>query len=195
MNIEIRKLTPELAEDYVHFFDVTPHDDNIDEHKCYCVTWRNDDSYVNLEHWFPTCEERREKALQFVKAGNIEGYLAYCGDEIIGWCNANGNCKACVNFLRDYWSIEEYGTDIKVKSIFCFTINPKIQRMGVATKMLEYICMDVLNDGYDFVEAYVNKNFDDVLNDFRGPLSMYQKCGFCIYSDKGGRVVVRKQLK
>lgn len=30
MNIEIRKLTPELAEDYVNFFDVTPHDDNID---------------------------------------------------------------------------------------------------------------------------------------------------------------------
>ena len=37
MKFEIKKLTPELAEDYVHFFDVTPHDDFIDEHKCYCV--------------------------------------------------------------------------------------------------------------------------------------------------------------
>lgn len=35
--IEIRRLTPKLAKDYVNFFDVTPHDDNIDAHRCYCV--------------------------------------------------------------------------------------------------------------------------------------------------------------
>ena len=39
MAVEIRKLIPDLAEDYVHFFDTTPHDDNVDEHKCYCVCW------------------------------------------------------------------------------------------------------------------------------------------------------------
>ncbi len=43
MNIEIRKVTPELTEDYIHFFDSTPHDDSVDEHKCYCVCWCNDD--------------------------------------------------------------------------------------------------------------------------------------------------------
>ena len=42
MNIEIRKLMPEHAEEYVKFFDITPHDDNIDEHKCYCVCWSDD---------------------------------------------------------------------------------------------------------------------------------------------------------
>jgi hypothetical protein len=26
MEIDIRRLTPDLAEDYAHFFDVTPHD-------------------------------------------------------------------------------------------------------------------------------------------------------------------------
>ena len=43
MNIEIRKLTPNLVEDYVRFFDTTSHADNKDEHKCYCVWWCNDD--------------------------------------------------------------------------------------------------------------------------------------------------------
>lgn len=43
MNIEIRKLAPEHAEDYVRFFDTTPHDDCVDEHKCYCVCWCSDD--------------------------------------------------------------------------------------------------------------------------------------------------------
>ncbi len=35
MNIQIKKLTPKLVEDYIHFFDVTPHDKYVDEHKCY----------------------------------------------------------------------------------------------------------------------------------------------------------------
>src|SRR5665647_1705197 len=104
MNIEIKKLMPDLAEDYAHFFDVTPHDVNIDEQKCYCVTWRSDDSYANGEaHWFPTREERRTRAIQFVRADSLQGYLAYRGDEIVGWCNANGDCQGCINYLRSYW--------------------------------------------------------------------------------------------
>lgn len=76
MKIEIQKLTPGLAEDYVRFLDVTPHDVNIDEHTCYCVTWRSDDSYIgNGDHWFPTREERRERALQFVGSGVCRAIL------------------------------------------------------------------------------------------------------------------------
>jgi hypothetical protein len=41
MNVEIHKLTPELAEDYARFFDETPHNDEF-KRKCYCVSWRAD---------------------------------------------------------------------------------------------------------------------------------------------------------
>ena len=129
MKIEIRKLTPGLAKDYVQFFDETPHDVNIDEQKCYCVTWRSDSSYIHGEpHWFPTREERRARAKEFVSTGSIQGYLAYCGDKIVGWCNANADCQLCVNYLRSYWPIEEYREDVKVKSVFCFMIAPEMQR-------------------------------------------------------------------
>lgn len=196
MNIEIRKLTPELAEEYIHFFDVTPHDVNIDENKCYCVTWRSDDSYVgDGDHWFPSREERRDHALQFVRAGSIQGYLAYRGDEIVGWCNANADCQGCVNYLRTYWPIEEYRLGIKVKSIFCFVIAPEVQRMGVATQLLERVCQDAAADGFDFVEAYVYKKFDTVPHDFRGPLAMYEKCGFSKQAERDDKVVMRKTLK
>lgn len=196
MNIEIRKMTPELAKDYIHFFDVTPHDVNIDEHKCYCVTWRSDDSYVeNGSHWFPTREERKNHAFQFVRNGSLQGYLAYLGDEIVGWCNANADCQMCVNYLRSFWPIEDYREDIKVKSIFCFTIAPQVHRMGVATKLLERVCKDAAADGFDFVEAYVHKDFDTVPHDFRGPLSMYEKCGFNIRAEQDGKAVMRKALK
>ncbi len=64
MDIEIRKLTPDLAEEYVHFFDIIPRDANVDEQKCCCVTWRSDDFYVdNSAHWFPAREERRENLM------------------------------------------------------------------------------------------------------------------------------------
>ena len=42
MDIEIRKLTPDIAEDYVNFFGVTPHNQKW-QVKCYCVFWNNDD--------------------------------------------------------------------------------------------------------------------------------------------------------
>ena len=198
MNIKIQKLTPDHAEDYARFFDETPHDDKTEKNAlpCYCITWRSDDSYTNdNRHWFPTREERRERAIHFVKTGCLQGYLAYCDDKIVGWCNATADCQGGVNHLRDYWPIQEYNANIKVKSIFCFVIAPEAQRMGVATKLLERVCQDAAIDGFDFVEAYAHENFSDVPHDFRGPLTMYEKCGFIRQAERDGKVVVRKALK
>ncbi len=196
MDIEIKKLAPELAEEYAHFFDVTPHDDKTikDELPCYCVTWRSDDSYVgDNNHWFPTREERRARAIQFVKDGSLQGYLAYRGGEIVGWCNATSDCRGGVDYLRAFWPIEEYHANVKVKSIFCFVIAPQVQRMGVATKLLERVCRDAAADGFDFVEGYANQEYAPI--DFRGPLAMYEKCGFTKGAEREGRVVVRRALK
>lgn len=195
MRIEIRKLTPDLAEEYVHFFDVTPHDVEIDEQKCYCVIWRSDDSYTgNGDHWFPTREERRERALQFVRSGSLQGYLAYQGDRIVGWCNATDKCRLGIQHLRSFWTIEDYPADVRVKSIFCFVIAPDMRRKGIATQLVERVCKDAAAEGYDYVEAYANREFSEEDHDFRGPLAMYLKCGFSIYAEREGRVTVRKAL-
>jgi len=193
MDIEIRKLTPKLAEEYARFFDITPHDVNIDERKCYCVTWRSDCSYEGNDHWYPAREERRSRAIRFIKEGSLQGYLAYQGDEIVGWCNATGQCRLGVSYLRSFWPIEEHDPDTKVMSVFCFMIAPQAQRMGVATRLLERVCLDAAADGFDFVEAYTNAVH--VAPDFRGPLSMYEKLGFSVVARADDRVVVRKALK
>ena len=199
MNIEIRKLTLDLAEDYVRFFDVTPHDDKTvkDELPCYCVTWRSDDSYSDdMGHWFPTRDERRSRAIQFVKNGSIQGYLAYNGDDIVGWCNATADCQGGVDYLRDYWPIEDYNAEVKVKSIFCFVVAPDMQRKGIATQLVERICQDAAADGFDFVEAYPSREFiETTAPGMGGPLAMYEKCGFSVRGEREGRVVVRKALK
>jgi len=194
MNIEIRKLTPDLAEDYARFFDTTPHWENgTDADKCYCVSWRNDDTYAGSDdHWYPTREERRERAIQFVKDNRLQGYLAYHGERIVGWCNATADCQKGVNYLRLYWPIAEYQADNKIKSIFCFVIAPDMKRKGVATQLLKRVCLDAADEGCGFVEAYPDNEPE---MSHRGPLALFIKCGFQKYAERGGRVVVRKPCK
>jgi len=195
VNIQIRKLTPNLAEDYAHFFDTTPHDVNIDERKCYCVTWRSDKSYAdNDAHWFPTREERRARAIEFINNNHIQGYLAYQGNTIVGWCNANADCTNCVNYLHNHWPIEPHRPDVKVKSIFCFVIAPDMQRKGIATQLINRVCEDAAKDGFDYVEAYTASHFSDATHHYVGFLDMYEKSGFTKCAKRDEKIVVRKKL-
>lgn len=199
MNIKIQKLTPGIAEDYARFFDTTPHDGSA-ETKCYCLTWCGDNAYQNGgSHWYPTPEERRIHAIRRIQNGDLQGYLAYKDDKIVGWCNANtkADCQGCMNYLRFDCGVPLEGCreDEKVKFVFCFVIAPEMQRKGVAAQLLAHICQDAAADGFDFVEAYVNEKFVDVARDFRGPLAMYEKCGFHKYASQDGKVVMRKAVK
>jgi GNAT superfamily N-acetyltransferase len=199
MNIKIRKLTPELVEDYTEFFETTPHWGN-DDTKCYCITWCGDNVYHNGgKHWFSSPEERKFNAVQRVQDGDIHGYLAYFNDEVVGWCNANtkADCEECINYLRTHGGVplEECKEGEKIKFIFCFTIAPKAQRMGVATQLLEYVCRDAAAEGFDYVEAFPSKESADPTGDHRGPLAMYEKCEFNKYAEKDNYVVLRKALK
>ena len=196
LDINICKLTPELAEDYVGFFDITPHDDYIDEHKCYCVCWSNDD-YEGKD--FSTREKRREVAIQYVQNGNIQGYLAYRGADIVGWCNANtkSDCLKCCSWrmFMDAVPTEESESGVRIKSVFCFTVAPEMKRKGIATRMLGRVCQDAALDGFDFVEAYPRKNPVDENINFSGAIELYKRNGFTIHHESDELLVMRKRLK
>ena len=196
MTILIRKLIPDLAEDYVRFFDTTPHDDNVDEHKCYCVCWCNDDCEGKD---FSTANKRRNYALQYVRGENIQGYLAYNGDSVVGWCNANtkSDCLKCASWRRfmGYVPLEESNMGIKVKSIFCFVIGPELKRKGIATQLLERVCEDAIQDGFDIVEAYPYQESSYQSSDFGGHFEMYEKSGFHVSVETKHGLVMRRQLK
>ena len=199
MNIEIRKLIPDLVKDYIHFFDTTPHSErpDDDECKCYCVWWCNDD--CEGKDLTSSLEKRRDYAIQYVKGNNIQGYLAYYDDKVVGWCNANtkSDCLKCYCWRRFMGSIptEELTSGIKVKSIFCFAISPEMRRKGISKLLLERVCQDATQDGFDYVEAYPNKEFIDEAKDFVGPIELYRKSGFTVYYETEDKFVMRKQLK
>lgn len=197
MNIEIRKLTPDLVDDYVHFFDTTPHATKKEEHKCYCVWWCNED--YEGQDFTSSVEKRRDYAIQYVKGDNIQGYLAYYDDRVVGWCNANtkADCLKCYCWRRFMGAVptdEETAHDINVKSIFCFAIAPEMARKGIAKRFVERVCQDAVKDGFDFVEAYPNKEFIDEAEDFMGPASLYEKSGFTVYHETEQKLVMRKRL-
>jgi GNAT superfamily N-acetyltransferase len=196
MAIEIRKLTPDLAEEYVNFFDITPHDDNVEEHKCYCVCWCNDD-YRNKD--LSTAEKRRALAFKYVKENNIQGYLAYSDGAVVGWCNANtkSDCLKCASWQRfmSYVPLDESGTDIKVKSVFCFMIASEMKRQGISTLLLDRVCKDAAQDGFDFVEAYPYKESSYQSSNFGGYFELYKKLGFQVSLETEQGLVMRKKLK
>ena len=187
MPITIRKLTPDLAHDYACFFDVTPHDEGIDAHKCYCVCWCSEDAEGKD---FSTAEKRRQIAIDYVEHGILQGYLAYKGDAIVGWCNANTKADylKCVSWRR-FMSYVPLDEGARVKSVFCFVIAPEKQRQGIATRLLERVCDDAARDGFDAVEAYPYKTAN-----FGGYTVMYQRLGFEVAAETENGLVMRKQL-
>lgn len=195
MNIEIHRLKPDLTDDYLHFFDTTPHSDKIEDHKCYCVCWCNDD-YEGKD--FSSVTKRRHYAIKYIKDNNIQGYLAYYDGKVVGWCNANtkSDCLKCCSWRMFMSSIpkEELSCGIKVKSIFCYAIASEMKRKGIAKMFLERVCQDAAKDGFDFVEAYPNKIFINEEDDFMGPAELYRKNGFTVYCEIEKKLVMRKQL-
>ena len=201
MNIEIRKLTPELTKDYVHFFDTTPHSEipDNDEYKCYCVWWCKANHDVENIGFLISQEKRRNYAIQSIKNNNIQGYLAYCDDKVVGWCNANSkmDCLKCYCWQRFMGSVstEELSSGVRVKCIFCFLIAPGMRRKGITKLLLERVCQDAAQDGFDFAEAYPQKEYINEAKDFMGHVNLYKKSGFTLHGETEDKLVMRKSLK
>ena len=96
--------------------------------------------------------KRREIAKELIKKGVMQGYLAYDGDRVVGWCSCDD--KTRYKKLREN---REFMTDDvdkgKIKAIYCYDIAPSRRGEGIAHQMLEQICVDAKNEGFSFVEG------------------------------------------
>jgi len=195
-DVTVVKLTPSLVDDYVAFFDNTAHNASSNHDKCYCIAFCNDDVYhTGGVNWYDASDQRRAHAIQRVRDGNIQGYLAYHNGNVIGWCNANtkSDCGAVMDYMRSYnIPVADDPPERKVKFIFCFTVAPTMQGKGVATKMLEFICQDAAAEGFDAIEAKSSRVLSS--DGFFGPLALYLKNGFTIHAEQGERLIVHKDL-
>lgn len=82
----------------------------------------------------------------------------------------------------------------KIKSIVCFEIAPEYRGKGIATALLNRVCEDAVQEGYDKIEVYpvVRDTYEKL--DFTGPIHMYEKAGFVRVSQHGKELVMQKIL-
>jgi len=79
---------------------------------------------------------------------------------------------------------EELASGIRVKSIFCFLVAPEFRRKGITKLLLERVCQDAVNDGFDFIEAYPLKGYINEAKDFMGPVGLFKKYGLFMGKQK-----------
>ncbi len=187
MNIEIHKLTPERLNDFLYFFENVAHTDNKDWDRCYCINYcAAHNNYLTAKKKFANPDVRKLSAIDYINKGLMQGYLAYADGNVIGWCNANdrNDCIHCYGWKNHIASkaIDRKSKE-KVKSVFCFTVAPDFRGKGVASAMLEKVIADAKSDGYEYLEAYPNKQEADMYYSYVGPLKLYEKYGFESYTE------------
>jgi ribosomal protein S18 acetylase RimI-like enzyme len=193
MNMEIKKLSVELLEDWLYFFDNIAFTDNEEWEGCYCMCYHWNESLHRKKAW--NCSKadapyNRTCAIDFILKGKMKGYLAYEDGKVVGWCNTNDK-EAYIN-VNFKLLFGDFDKKHRVKSIVCFCISPDARRKGVASSILEKICVDATAEGYDCIEAYPFHHDDN--NAYHGPQSMYEKFGFDSCESLNGYTIFRKYL-
>jgi GNAT superfamily N-acetyltransferase len=202
MNIEIRKLTPELADDFFDFFDNRAFTDNSPEGPCYCTRFQMTKEQEKTE--FDQVEAYGggstgfmrvlcKIAEQQIKSGALKGYLAFVDGVSIGWCNANDKANFPVesgNGARLHAPAEK-----REKVVACFEIAPEFRGKGVATAFLQRVVADATVEGCIAVEGFPRKRGKRYEWDFTGPIRLYEKVGFIKVAEQDKFVVMRKELK
>lgn len=192
--ITIRPLTSELKDDYLDFFDHRAFSDDNPNGPCYCTSPNQDgeqiQKMVSEFKSFGVKETLRKYAAEMLDRNMIHGYLAYDGEQSIGWCNA-ADIESYVGFVPEFARKITCG---KTMSIVCFEIAPEYRGMGIASAFINRICADAKSKGYAAVEGYPRLSDQRNDYDFEGPYRLYQKAGFMEVARENGRAVMRKVL-
>ena len=162
--VDIRPLTPAELDDFLGFMEDSAFETNPQWAGCYCQF------YLNHEQPSPANRfaENRKTACDRIKAKTMQGYLAYDGDEVIGWVAAN---KA-----NNFVALPATGEN--VARIICFIVAEGHQGKGVSTQLLNFAIEDIRAQGYEAIEAAPRtvEAFDQT--SYRGKLSTFLKAGF-----------------
>ena len=137
-------------------------------------------------------------AVDYVRNGILKGYVAIKDNRIIGWCNANtkSDCRNCAGLVFALPDLQKSisAPEEKVKAVYCFMIAEEYHRQGVARGLLRAVCEDAEKDGYDYVEAYPQKDASIKYMQFMGFEELYKSEGFEHYMELEDKFVVRKYL-
>lgn len=185
--LHIQALSPARWPDFLRFFEGEAFADNPKWASCYCQCFYEDHRQVRWNDRSGAdnraCAERR------AASGEMQGYLAYLGDEVVGWCNAAP--RPMLHALDE----EPLPDAAQRGTILCFLVAPSRRGQGVAKALLTAACDGLRAQGLQRVEANPRVGTDNPAANHFGPLAMYLAAGFTQERDDGdGSVWVSKPL-
>jgi ribosomal protein S18 acetylase RimI-like enzyme len=134
-----------------------------------------------------------------IATSEMEGYLAYAREEVVGWMNAQPYSKlryACARMRIAEPKLPVTPHD--AAAIVCFVIAPARRRQGVARALLAAGLTNLAARGIALVDAFPwNVGPDDTkaTDHYHGTLSMFTDAGFEPIATHENVTVVRKTLK
>jgi ribosomal protein S18 acetylase RimI-like enzyme len=195
--IVITPLRPEQSGDFLRFFD---HErgvafaDNPQWAKCYCHYYQVPKSI----RWASLSAPQNRTAMQArIEVGEMEGFLAYDGGEVVGWVNAQPRHKLPHCFARLGISPTPLACALfEAAAIVCFVIAPTQRRRGIARALLRAALESLAARGFKLVEAFPFKSGDSELaaDHYHGPLPIFLDAGFNVLSEHKDLTVVRRLL-
>lgn len=186
-SISIKPLAPDLQQDFLRFFDGTAFADNPKWSSCYCQCSYENHSVINWPA--RTASENRTLACERIQSQAMQGYLAYCDDTPVGWCNAAP--RKLLHALDD----EPTQDADQTGTITCFLVEPSQRGRGIARQLLEAACEGLRQQGLRIAEANPRTSATSAAANYYGPLQMYLSAGFTVFrEDSDGSVWVRRAL-
>lgn len=194
-NIKICKLTRDMSDDYIDYFDNRAFSDGNIQKGCYCVWHHWTDEHEHKRSLMPKSERpyrKRDYAKELIQNGVLNGFVAVCDNQIVGFCNADTKENyfrlSRENHPNSWKGVKE---NEKILSIVCFTVEPDMRRKGIAKALLDSACEYAEENGYDYVEGYPPLGAFTI-NDCGGSVSMYENKGFEIIDIPNGLIARRR---
>lgn len=189
MDFQIRRLTPDLTDDYLYYFDNVAFKDHEEWSYCYCLEShlkQEENDAITDKSW------RREKAKELIAEGVMQGYLVYDGDAVVGWCNA-GDKTGYEPIMANSEFETQKADKGKILVVYCFEIEAASRGKGITHLLMDRIARDAEEEGYSYIEGYpfTDVNFE---YQYRGPISLYEKHGFRKIAEKGWFCIMQKEL-
>ena len=132
MVVIVKPLTPDLIEDFLHFFDDIAFSDNPEWGGCYCHFYH---FAGDIEQWKETTKEQNRNAtITLIKEEKMKGFLAFVDNEPAGWCNVNSKDA----YKKTPIDGEPEDTlEGKIASIVCFFNSSCSQKKGDCPKTIK----------------------------------------------------------
>lgn len=189
MSYNVRTLTPDMAETFADYLANLDFSHAPSFAGCFCRFYHTDCS--EREYMEKSGENNRKEAVESIRNGTMQGYLAFDREKCIGWLNAN----SLEAYLRVKNDLIPHTEGMKAGLVICFVIHPEYRGKGVASLLLEDALEGFRKKGYEMVLGLSTQDKDiPTVLQYSGPYPMFLKQGFEEIGSLGNRKILRKML-